>query len=212
MISEADRLEVEKAIGEAEKHTSGEIVAVIAQASGGYYYVPYLWSALAALIVPWPFIYWTDWTWMPAQETVQEIYLIQLAVFAVLAALLHYRPLRFALVPRAVMRQRAHQRAMQQFFARDIYTTPNHTGVLLFVSVAERYVEIVTDAGIHSKVPGEEWQGIVKELTAEIGKGNAGRGLVQAIGRIGEHLAAHFPAPATKQNLLPNHLVLLSSE
>ncbi|MGO9983906.1 MAG: TPM domain-containing protein [Rhodomicrobium sp.] len=205
MISEADKLEVEKAIGQAEKNTSGEIVAVIAQASGGYYYVPYLWSALAALIVPWPLIYWT---WMP----VQEIYLIQLAVFAVLALVLHYRPLRFALVPRKVMRQRAHQRAMQQFFARDIYTTPNHTGVLLFVSAAERYAEIVTDAGIHSKVPDEEWQGIVRELTAEIGKGNAGKGLVRAIGRIGEHLAAHFPAPATKQNLLPNHLVVLSAE
>ncbi|MGO9172617.1 MAG: TPM domain-containing protein [Rhodomicrobium sp.] len=205
MISEADKLNVEKAIGEAEKNTSGEIVAVIAQASGGYYYVPYLWGALAALIVPWPLIYWT---WMP----VQEIYLIQLAVFAVLALVLHYQPLRFALVPRSVMRQHAHQRAMQQFVARDIYTTPGHTGVLLFVSAAERYVEIVTDAGIHAKVPDSEWESIIAGLTSEIGNGNAGKGLVQAIQRIGEHMAAHFPAGADKQNLLPNHLVMLSAE
>ena len=156
MISDAEKLEIEKAIGEAEQNTSGEIVAVIALASGGYYYVPYLWGALAALIVPWPLIYWT---WMP----VQEIYLIQLIVFAVLALVLHYQPLRFALVPRSVMRQRAHQRAMQQFFARDIYTTPGHTGVLLFVSSAERYAEIVTDAGIHAKVPDAEWQDIINE-------------------------------------------------
>ncbi len=205
MISDAEKLEIEKAIGEAEQNTSGEIVAVIALASGGYYYVPYLWGALAALIVPWPLIYWT---WMP----VQEIYLIQLIVFAVLALVLHFQPLRFALVPRSVMRQRAHQRAMQQFFARDIYTTPGHTGVLLFVSSAERYAEIVTDAGIHSKVPDAEWQDIIKELTAEIGSGNAGTGLVKAIRRVGEHLAAHFPASAGKQNLLPNHLVVLGSE
>ena len=152
MISEADKLEVENAIGEAEKGTSGEIVAVIARASGSYYYVPYLWGALAALIVPWPLIFWT---WLP-EET---IYLIQLATFAVLAFVLHYEPLRFALVPRSVMRQRAHRRATQQFFAQNIYTTPGHTGVLLFVSVAERYAEIVTDArhfvnvlsGIHSR-------------------------------------------------------------
>jgi putative membrane protein len=205
MISNADKLEIEKAIGEAEKNTSGEIVAVIARASADYYYVPYLWAALAALIVPWPLLYWT---WMPEEE----IYLIQLAVFAVLAAVLHYAPLRFALVPRSVRRQRAHQRAMQQFFAQDIYTTPGHTGVLLFVSAAERYAEIVTDAGIHAKVPDTEWQDIVGKLTAEIGKGNAGPGLIQAIRRIGEHLAAHFPASSGKQNLLPNHLVVLNHD
>jgi putative membrane protein len=205
MISQAEKLDIEAAIGEAEKTTSGEIVAVIAEASGGYYYVPYLWAAIAALIVPWPLIYWT---WMP----VQEIYLIQLAVFAVLAAVLHYQPLRFALVPRTVMRQRAHQRAMQQFFAQNIYTTPEHTGVLLFVSAAERYAEIVADASIHAKVPDSEWQDIIAALTHEIGNGNAGKGLVQAVHRIGEHLAAHFPATAAPKNLLPNHLVMLKAD
>jgi putative membrane protein len=203
MISDADKLEIEKAIGEAEKNTSGEIVAVIIRASADYYYVPYLWAALAALIVPWPLLYWT---WMPEEQ----IYLIQLAVFAVLAAVLHYAPLRFALVPRSVKRQRAHQRAMQQFFAQDIYTTPGRTGVLLFISEAERYAEIVTDAGIHSRVPQTEWQDIIRQLTAEIGKSNAGQGLIRTIERIGAHLAAHFPAPADKPNLLPNHLVLLN--
>jgi putative membrane protein len=205
MISEADKLEVEAAISEAEKSTSGEIVAVIARASGSYYYVPYLWGALAALLVPWPLIFWT---WLP-EET---IYLIQLAVFAALTAVLHYQPLRLMLVPRSVMRQRAHRRAMQQFFAQNIYTAPEHTGVLLFVSVAERYAEIVSDPAIAGKVPATEWQDIIAKLTASIGGGNAGKGLVQAIRRVGEHLAAHFPAPPGKPDLLPNHLVMLNGE
>ncbi len=205
MISHGDKLAVEKAIGEAEQNTSGEIVAVITRASGGYYYVPYLWGAIAALIVPWPLIYWT---WMP----VQEIYLIQLAVFALLAFVLHYEPFRFALVPRTVMRQRAHARAMQQFVAQNIYTTPGHTGVLLFVSAAERYAEVVTDAGILAKVPDTEWKDIIAKLTAEIGNGNAGEGLVKAIRRIGDHLKAHFPAVAGKRNILPNHLVMLNTD
>jgi putative membrane protein len=205
MISEADKLAIENAIAEAERSTSGEIVAVIARASGGYHYVPYLWGAVISLIVPWPLI---TWTWMP----VQEIYLIQLVVFAVAAAVLHYDPLRFALVPRTIMRQRAHQRAMQQFVAQDIYTTAGHTGVLLFVSTAERYAEIVVDTAIHEKVPDKEWQGIIAQLTTEIGGGRAGKGLVEAIGRIGEHLAAHFPPTAANENLLPNHLVMLDAE
>ncbi len=205
MISDADRIEVEKAIAEAERNTSGEIVAVIAPASGGYYYVPYMWSALLGLIVPWPLIYWT---WMP----VQQIYLIQLAVFIALALILHYPPLRYFLVPGAIARQHAHQRAMQQFVAQDIYTAPGHTGVLLFISIAERYAEIVADAAIHAKVPDDEWKGIIKRLTADIGNGNAGKGLVSAISRIGDHLAAHYPSSNRPQNYLPNHLVILNVE
>ncbi len=51
MISETEKLDVERAITKAENRTSAEIVAVIARASGGYYYVPYMWGALIALAV-----------------------------------------------------------------------------------------------------------------------------------------------------------------
>ena len=205
MISEAEKLDVENAITKAENKTSAEIVAVIARASAGYYYIPFMWGALIALAAPWPLIHWT---WMP----VQSIYIIQLAVFAGLTLILHYPDLRYALVPRGVMRNRAHQRAMQQFFAQDIYTTTGHTGVLLFIAVAERYAEIVVDSDVHQKVPNEEWKMIIDQLTADIGHGRAVQGLIDSIGRIGEHLAAHFPPSAAKENLLPNHLVVLDAE
>ena len=178
---------------------------MIARASAGYHYIPYMWAALIALAAPWPFIHWT---WMP----VQTVYVIQLAVFAVLTLILHLPALRFALVPRSIMRKRAHQRAMQQFVAQDIYTTAGHTGVLLFVSVAERYAEIVVDYEVHQKVPDEEWKAIIDKLTAEIGSGRPVSGLIDAIGRIGEHLTQHFPPSAAKENLLPNHLVMLDAE
>ncbi len=205
MISDAEKLDVETAITKAENKTSAEIVAVIARASSGYFYAPYMWGSVIALAAPWPLIHWT---WMP----VQTIYLIQLGVFASVALLLHYPPLRFALVPKSVMQKRAHQRAMQQFVAQDIYTTAGHTGVLLFVSVAERYAEIVVDCEVHERVPDEEWKGIIDKLTADIGRGHPAKALVEAIGRIGEHLAQHFPPSAAKENLLPNHLVMLDAE
>ena len=205
MISETEKLDIENAITKAENKTSAEIVAVIARASAGYHYIPYMWGALIALAVPWPFIHWT---WMP----VQSIYFIQLAVFAALTLILHHPALRFALVPRSIMRKRAHQRAMQQFVAQDIYTTAGHTGVLLFVSAAERYAEIVVDYEVHHKVPEEEWKAIIDKLTADIGSGRPVNGLIDAIGRIGEHLTQHFPPSAAKENLLPNHLVMLDAE
>ena len=205
MISDSEKLDVENAITKAENKTSAEIVAVIARASSAYTYVPYLWSAIIALAVPWPLIYRT---WMP----VQDIYLIQVGVFVALTLFLQYPDLRFALVPQSIKQKRAHQLAMQQFFAQDIYTTAGHTGVLLFVSVAERYAEIVVDTGVHQVVPDGEWKSIVDELTAEIGHGRPAKGLIHAIERIGEHLAAHFPPDAAKENILPNHLVMLDDD
>jgi putative membrane protein len=204
IISDADKTEVEHAIEVAERKTSGDIVVVIARESGGYFYVPYLWASLIALVLPWPLIHWT---WMP----VQEIYLLQLATFAVLAVILHYRPLRFALVPGSVKRQNAHRRAMEQFLAQNLHTTSGRTGVLLFVSVAERYVEVIADEGVHAKVPDSEWRDIVDELTASIGRGEAAKGLVSAVRRIGDHLAAHFPADKDHTHALPNHLIILSA-
>jgi putative membrane protein len=145
IVSEEDSGRVAEAITRAEAGTTGEIVAVIAAESGTYLYVPFMWGALVALAVPFPFIFWTWWP-------IQTIYALQIAVFAVLVAVLMYRPLRLALVPRAVKNGRAQRRALEQFIAQNLHTIENHTGVLIFVSVAEHYAEIIADKGIHAKV------------------------------------------------------------
>ena len=73
-ISEQDRHRIGEAIADAERKTSGEIVAVLCGESASYLHIPFLWAALIALIVPWPLVYFTWWP-------VQWIYLAQLAVF-----------------------------------------------------------------------------------------------------------------------------------
>lgn len=202
LFSEADKEAIAEAIASAENATSGEIVAVVTRDSGSYLYAPILWAALAALLVPWPFIYLT---WVP----VQWIYLGQLLGFALLAAALSPQRIRLALVPRSRKHERAHRRAVEQFLAQNLATTKGRTGVLVFVSVAERYAEIIPDTGISSKVPSGEWQGIVDALTERIGAGEPAKGFVEAIGTIGQHLARHFPPGSAETNELPNHLIVL---
>ena len=155
-----------------------------------------------ALAVPWPFVFWTWWP-------IQHIYVLQLAVFAGLVAVLMPRPVRLALVPRSVKHARAHRRAVEQFLAQNLHTTVGRTGVLIFVSVGERFAEILADAAIHAKVPEGEWQAIVADLTEHIGKGQAGDGFVRAIAAVGEHLAKHFPPDADHPHALSNHLIVL---
>ena len=75
LVTEADQRRIAEAITKAERATSGEIVAVIAPQSSNYLHGPFLWAALVALAVPWPFVFWTWWP-------IQHIYLLQLATFA----------------------------------------------------------------------------------------------------------------------------------
>ncbi len=205
LISLEDQQRIADAISAAERKTSGEIVAVVAEASGSYLAAAFLWAGIAALAVPLPLILWTWWP-------IQTIYTLQIAVFALLAFLLNLRPLRLALTPRRTQHRLAHRRAMEQFLAQNLHTTPGRTGVMIFVSVAERYAEIVADSEINRHVPVETWVGIVSDLTANIGKGQAATGFLNAIQASGQLLAAHFPPEVHPHDMLPNHLIFLPGD
>lgn len=202
LISEADEHLIAEAISEAERKTSGEIVAVLAAESSTYLYAPFLWAALVALTLPLILILGT---WWPASW----IYLAQLGAFAVVLTLTLPRPIRYVLVPQSVKRARVRKRSLEQFLVQNLHTTEGRTGVLIFVSAAERRAEIVADAAIEACVPKDTWQGIVDRLTAAFAEGRHVEGFVAAIEDVGSHLAKHFPPGSCDANHLPDHLIVL---
>ncbi|MEZ5873786.1 MAG: hypothetical protein R3D30_02840 [Hyphomicrobiales bacterium] len=195
---------ISEAITRAEKNTSGEIVVVVARSSASYRAFALMCAALIALAVPLPFIHFTKWP-------VEYIYLVQLMVFLAAAAVSQWEPVRIALAPAAVKRARSHQRAVDQFLAQNLHTTTGRTGVLIYVSAAERYAEVIADDGIYRKVSPEVWDAVIAVLTSNIGKGTRTAGFVEAIEICGTVLAEHFPPGAADQNELPNHLIVLDA-
>jgi len=200
MISQIDRERIADAIRAAEAKTSGEIFCVIARHASDYRLMPLAWAAAVALVVPAPLIYLTLW---PASV----IYVVQLIVFIAAALGLSLPEIRFHIVPRRTQHERAHLQAMQQFFAHGLHHTQNRTGVLIFASVAERYAEIVADAGINEKVTPHVWDQAVAALVAGIKQGRATDGFVAAIEQCGAVLAEHFPPGALNRDELPDKLV-----
>ena len=201
-FSPEERAVIAGAITRAEHKTSGEIVVVVAGASDGYRSFALLWAALIALAVPLPFIFATKWP-------VEYIYLLQLAVFVVFVLPFQWEPLRFALVPRAAKRARAHQKAVEQFLVQNLHTTKGRTGVLIYVSFAERFAEVIADDGIYRKVSPKVWEEVIAELTHHLGQGTRTEGLMKAIETCGKVLAEHFPPGHTDRDELPNHLIVL---
>jgi putative membrane protein len=192
---------VADAIREAEKHTCGQIVCVLAHASSAYAHIPILWSTLAALLTPWPLIYFTPWS-------VERIFMVQLIVFLIAAVVFSWSRLRIVLVPRAVQRARAHRAALEQFILRGISHTRNRCGVLIFVSLAEHYARIIADEGVAQKVQASEWQSAIDTLTMHIHDGRIAAGFVAAIERCGAVLAQHAP-PDGSANVLPDRLYVI---
>lgn len=202
LFDKKDRERISRAITTAEKKTSGEIVAVVADRSDDYIFIPFLWAALTALIVPLPLLYFANW---PAIH----IYIAQLALFAAGGLLVLWTPARLMLVPGAIKRARAHRQAVEQFLAQNLHTTKGRTGVLIFVSVGEHFAEIIADEGIYEKVDPDIWEEVVDDLTAQIRAGKAADGFIDAVKACGRVLATHFPPGSAKSNQLPNHLIIL---
>jgi putative membrane protein len=200
MITESDRSRISAAIQHVEAHTAGEIFCVIARHSGDYRLVPVAWAASIALFAPLPLIYLT------ACST-EIVYLSQLAIFLVAALVLSHPKLRFHIVPRRVRHDRSHAEAMRQFFAQGLDKTEHRTGVLIFASAAERYAEIVADAGINGKVAPDVWDDAINSLVTAIKAGRSTDGFLAAIEKCGAVLAAHFPPGALKHDELPDKLL-----
>jgi putative membrane protein len=195
------RVAIEEAIARAEKKTSGEIVVVVARVSSRYYGIALMWAALASLTVPLPLILFTNWP-------VEYIYLIQLAVFALGVALLQWEPLRFAVVPKSVKYARAHKRAVEEFLAQNLHTTKSRTGILIYISLAEHFAELIADHAIDKKVSQKTWDQIMHELTSHFSRGDRDKGLIIAIEACGKLLSKHFPPGSEDPNELPNHLIV----
>jgi len=198
-----DKERISAAIAAIECHTSGELVTVITRCSDDYRYIPYLWAALLALLVPG--ILSLD----PGLIPVKLHYLLQICIFLGAAALFNWLPLKIRLIPPSVKLLRAQRLAREQFFQQQLHSTPGRSGVLLFVSVAEHYVEIIADKGINDVVSEDAWQVIVEQFTADVKNNRVADGFLAAIAACGQLLAAHFPATDEKINELPDHLVEL---
>lgn len=200
-IGTAEQTRISAAIAEVERGTDAELVTVLIAASDDYRYIPLLWAALVALIVP-SALYLTPLStaWMITA---------QLVAFVVLAVLLQTETIRARLIPKSVRTLRAANMARRQFLEQGLHHTGDDTGVLIFVSEAEHYVEILVDRGISSKVDNERWSSIIENFVNDVHEGQVERGFLTALERCGEILTEAVPKTPDNRNELDNRLILI---
>ncbi|TGQ07588.1 MULTISPECIES: TPM domain-containing protein [unclassified Mesorhizobium] len=205
-ISAEDHDRIAEAIRTAELKTGGEIYCVVARASDGYFFPAAFTTTIGLFIASLAVAYGLEGLWLTIR--LPHFVLAQMLALASVFALLWFLPaFRIHFVPRRLRYQAAHANAMKQFLARNVHRTSARTGVLIFVSIAERYAEVVADSGIDAKVGQHVWDSVVRELTKQAGDNRLADGFVKATESVGAVLAEHFPVTEGDTNELDDHLV-----
>jgi putative membrane protein len=105
------------------------------------------------------------------------------------------------------MEAAVHQRALQAFVEEEVFATRDRTGVLLFVSLLERRIEVVADAGVYQAVDAAAWADVTARVRHGIEADALARGLIDGIEACGTLLREHgFHAPSDDPDELPSRL------
>jgi len=105
--------------------------------------------------------------------------------------------------------QPARERALDIFSQLRIWDTAHNNGVLIYLLLADRDVEIVADRGIDAKVGAAGWEKICAEMENSFRAGNFAGGAIKGIQAVSRQLAAHFPKHGGGKNELPDTPVVI---
>lgn len=210
IFTDAEQERIRQAVRQAELVTKGEIVPMIVPASARYREAGYRTGLMLALLslslLLTIEIYWLPWGWHAGNAG-----WLLLAVVASygLGQWLGRIPVVIRLVTsRERLAHKVALRAEQAFYKHGLHQTQGRTGVLIFVSLLERRVEVLADKGINDHVPAGTWDGLVSGIIEGIKTGQATDAICAAIAKCGVLLAQVSPAGSGDNlNELPDSLI-----
>jgi putative membrane protein len=189
----AERERIDAAMKTAGARTSADFALVIVPVSDRYALYPPLWAAIVALSVT------GIVALLRPGYSIQTGFIINGALFIALALAFDWMPLRMLLVPAQVKRSHARALAHREFAVRIVAPGTRRTGVMFFVSIGERYAEILADRDTHAFVANENgtWNKIVDRFLDAVRAGRLADGIIDAVEACGAILEQHHPAPVS---------------
>ncbi len=186
-LTQEERTRIHAAVAATERRTSAVFALVIVPVSDRYALFPAVWAAVLALLATgmaallWPAL------------GIRIGFVIDAAVFASLMLALDWLPLRVRIVPASVKHSQARRLAHREFAVRIVGASHHRNGVLFFVSLGERYVEVIADRNIHSRVASDTWDKLVADFVSAVKAGRLAQGFIAAVETCGDILETHYP-------------------
>jgi len=183
---------IKAAVADAERSTSGEIVAYVVERSDTYEEAEWRGGAFLGSLVVLATILLHDVAADWPSPLVAGTLLGGVIGFGVGMLLVKFiPPLTRIFTGRGIMERRVGARAAEAFVSEEVFNTRDRTGVLIFVSLLEHIVLVVGDSGITSRVGLEAWSGLVETVLKGIRAGKPAEGLTAAVRQAGEILRTH---------------------
>jgi len=188
-LTNQEREALHAATASAEKRTSARIAVVTVPVSDRYALYPLIFGAVVGfavftvLAVVWPHM------------DLRVAFLITAVAASAATLSLENMALRLLIVPRHAKNWECWELAHRAFASRILAKNDRKTGICFFVSLGERYVEVVTDRDVDLHIPQSVWDAIIKDFLSEAKKGRVGTALPKAIDACAGVLEPYYPAP-----------------
>lgn len=188
ILAADERERIRRAIEDARAATAAKFEFAARPASDHYTLYPAVWAAVASLVLTGVLAL------LRPHLGIGAGFIVNAALFIVLAVVFDWWPIRLRLVPRHVKRMACSRAAYREFATRLISKDDEHNGVMIYVSLAERHIEIIAERDAHAHMPQGTWDRIIAESTNRMRKRGVADGLVSAIAGCGGALGTAFPA------------------
>ncbi|WP_375723025.1 TPM domain-containing protein [Arcobacter sp. KX21116] len=193
---------IEKEIKKLEEKSSAELVAVITDFSSSYNLLILIFSLVFTFLVSLISLYFDANSIM--------FFEIQLSTFAFFILFFHnFKQYFLYLLPKKYKYNKASKKAKEEFINQGLYDTQTKLAIMFFVSIEEKYVEIITDKNVKEKIDDTYWQEIVNQFIKDVKNKEFEEGYKTAIKSCSEILIENFPIKENDINELSNEVIEL---
>ncbi|MGK0367677.1 MAG: putative membrane protein [Thermoproteota archaeon] len=200
-MTKLDKEKIAKAVVAAESKTSGEIVPVILSKSDAYPAAHFRMALIIGMLFSFVCYYGYDF-----EDPIMLLW-IQIPGMITGYFLAHIGVVKRMLTTKSELEEEVHQKALEIFYHNKVSITRDRTGIMIYISLLEKKVQVLADCGINEKVAKEYWNDLVAKLGSEIGQGNLVDGLTKAIAECGRSLESNFPIKSDDTNEIKDELI-----
>jgi len=193
---------IEKEIKNLENKSSAELVAVITKISSSYKFEILLFTSILTFFVSIIALFFE-------LNTIKFFQIQILSFTAFYLFLSRYKNILLFLLPKNYKYNKASKKAKKEFYNLGIKETKTRQGIMFFVSVDEKYVEIVTDIAIKSKIDNIYWEKIVNQFINDVKNKQFFEGYKKAIQACSQTLIENFPIKENDKNELKDEVIEL---
>lgn len=217
-LKKDDLKKISSAVKDAESKTSGEIATAIIKESYNYAVYELLFAVIVGFIYFVVMMFFVGSIENRLQSLFWDYHIGYLLIFYGFSTFLVIALFYFLgnistidrlIVSKKIKWQKVKERALRHFMESGVYNTKDRTGILIFISILEKRVELLADSGINEKIPQKKWQSIVDNIIKGIKEKNVTPHLIESINECGKILAEHFPIQPDDINELSDEIDIL---